>query len=143
MSSLQSLKDKLLDENNWWNNIVNKIRWTSDASPVLLKEIGMFKVSEWLLDSLWLASTSEMIAETSQWSQRWAKIVAWNKWLLELDTSAIVQAKIWEFVWRWIIQNALLSASANSNFSEDYSDITTFSTGEGRERRLHIAKKED
>jgi spoIIIJ-associated protein len=26
-------------------------------------------------------------------------------------------------------------------FADDYSDIETFSTGEGRERRLHIAKK--
>ena len=28
-------------------------------------------------------------------------------------------------------------------FAEDYSDIKTFSTGEGKERVLHIAKKED
>ena len=47
---------------------------------------------------------------------------------------------------RWIGKEKILDLNAADRrtvhrYASDYSDIETFSTGEGRERRLHITKK--
>ena len=123
MSSMQSLKDKLLDQNEWWNKAFNSALAISDASATLWKEAIVFAITEWLINSMGVTTTSEMVYETAMWSDKYAKVVARNNWLLKFSPTEILKAKMYEFVWRWIIQNSILSASANSNFSEWYTDL--------------------
>ena len=123
MSSVQSLKDKILDDNKWWNKVYNNILAASDASPTLAKETLLFVVSEWLMNSMWVTTTAEMLRATALGSNKYAKIIWYNNWLLKFSGNEIIRAKLLEFAWRWVIQNAMLSASANANFSEDYSDL--------------------
>lgn len=125
MWSLRSIKQALTYDDSTWNKMYNDALAFADLSPTLSKEAFAFALTEWMLDSIWVVWTADMMKATAEWSTQYAKLVAWNKelWWMQFDTQWLVYAKLHEFVWRWLAQNYLLSASAMWNFSEDYSDF--------------------
>ena len=122
MWSMRSLKNELTNREWRWSKTYDTLLAVSDAAPTISKEALMFAASEWLMDSMWVMWTSEIIEETRKWAQ-FAKVVWWNKWLLEFDETWIIWAKLMEFYGRGIVQNFLLSSEAQWNFAEPYSNV--------------------
>ena len=98
----------------WWANMEKNIQYIKYVNELQKAKILTSNEATTLL-------AENLLADTEYY--RIARWVWWNKWLVEFAPKEIIQAKIWEFAWRWIVQNFILSASASSNFAEEYNDF--------------------